>query len=399
MNGAGLAAKEYLMSSLEAIMPFQSDLIALRRRLHENPELGLEVPRTAETVTEKLSSLGIETTTGVGGHGVVGTIRGSGNGPVIGLRADMDALPIEEAADVAWRSRTPGRMHACGHDGHMTMLLGAARHLAATRNFKGTVHLIFQPGEEGAGGALAMLDDGLFDRFPCDAVYGLHNKPGLALGVFEIASGPAMAGGAFFDIAVQGRGAHGGMPETGIDSIFVAAQIVSALQGIVARNLSPLEPAVLSVTRVEGGNSYNVIPGTTTLAGTARGLASSTLAALEAGVRRTVEGVAEALGATASIDWRLMFAPLVNAPAHAETMADAAASLVGDASVQRRAQPVMVSEDFAFMLERVPGAYIHLGIGEAASLHNPAYAFNDDAIPFGSAFFARLVEQAGHALA
>ena len=387
------------MVSLDAIAPFQDELVALRRHLHENPELGLDVPLTAATVADQLSSMGIETTTGVGGHGVVGTIRGTGNGPVLGLRADMDALPIEEAADVPWRSRSPGRMHACGHDGHMTMLLGAGRYLAANRSFKGIVHLIFQPGEEGAGGALAMLDDGLFERFPCDAVYGLHNRPGLALGAFEIAPGPAMAGGAFFDIVVQGRGAHGGMPETGIDSIFVAAQIVSAVQGIVARNVPPLEPAVLSITRIEGGNSYNVIPGTTTLAGTARGLTKSTLAILETGVRRTAEGVAAGLGATVRIDWRMMFAPLVNTPEHAVTMADAAVGLVGSERVQRRAPPVMVSEDFAFMLERVPGAYIHLGIGDAAGLHNPAYAFNDAAIPYGSAFFASLVEKAGHATA
>lgn len=381
------------MSSLEAMAPYHDELVAIRRDLHANPELGLDVPRTAAVVARELAAYGIDVTTGVGGHGVVGTIKGTAPGPTIGLRADMDALPIEEAADVAWRSRVPGRMHACGHDGHTTMLLGAARYLAASRRFEGAVRLVFQPGEEGAGGALAMLDDGLFQRFPCDAIYGLHNRPGLALGHFAIGPGPSKAGGAFFDIEVVGRGAHGGMPEQGVDPIVVAAQIVGALQVIVARNLAPLEPAVVSVTRVAAGNSYNVIPSVARLSGTARGLSMHTLGAIEAALRRTIEGIADAFGATATLDWRLIFAPLVNEPGHAAAMADAATALVGPGSVQRAEPPAMVSEDFAFMLERVPGAYIHLGIGESASLHHPSYAFDDAAIPYGSAFFARLVER------
>ena len=380
------------MSSLDAIAPFHDELVAMRRHLHAHPELGLDVPETASLVATELTRHGIEVTTGIGGHGVVGTIEGQGAGPTIGLRADMDALPIEEATDLPWRSTVSGKMHACGHDGHTTMLLGAARHLAATRRFKGKVHLIFQPGEEGAGGALAMLADGLFERFPCDAIYGLHNRPGLTLGDFVIAPGPAMAGGAFFDIAIVGRGAHGGMPDMAIDPIVVAAQVVTALQTIVARNIAPMDPAVLSITAISGGNSYNVIPGEVRLQGTARGLTSATLVTLEALVRRTVDGVTAALGATAHIDWRLIFAPLTNVPAHATAMADAAAALVGEAKVKRDETAAMVSEDFAFMLERVPGAYIHLGIGEAQNLHHPAYAFNDAAIPYGSAFFAKLVE-------
>jgi amidohydrolase len=383
------------MSSLEAIAPYVDDLVAIRRDLHANPELGLDVPRTAGIVARHLESWGIEVATEIGGHGVVGTIHGraDSHGPIIGLRADMDALPIDEQADVPWKSRHRGLMHACGHDGHTAMLLGAARYLATTRAFAGTARVIFQPGEEGAGGALAMLDDGLFERFPCGSVYGLHNRPGLPVGHFSVGPGAFMAGGAFFDIEIVGRGAHGGMPETGIDSIFVAAQVIGALQGIVARNLSPLEPAVLSITRIEGGNSYNVIPGSVTLAGTARGLMPTTLGTLETLLRRTVQGVTAGLGATASIDWRVIFAPLVNDAAHAEAMADAATDLVGAACVERREPPAMVSEDFSFMLEHVPGAYIHMGIGNAAGLHNPAYAFNDAAIPYGSAFFARLVER------
>ncbi len=381
------------MSTLEALAPYHDELVAMRRDLHANPELGLDVPQTAAFVARHLASYGIEVAEGIGGHGVVGTITGAGPGPTIALRADMDALPIEEAAEVAWRSRVPGRMHACGHDGHTTMLLGAARYLAASRRFKGRVHVVFQPGEEGAGGALAMIDDGLFQRFPCDAIYGLHNRPGLPLGQFAIATGPAMAGGAFFDIEIFGRGAHGGMPEQSVDPVVVAAQMVTALQAIVARTLPPLDPAVISVTRIAAGNAYNVIPDVARLSGTARGLSMGTLEAMEAAMRRTVEGIAAAFGARATLDWRLIFAPLVNEPAHAGAMADAAAALVGPGAVQRAEPPAMVSEDFAFMLEKVPGAYIHLGIGESASLHHPAYAFNDAAIPYGSAFFARLVER------
>jgi hippurate hydrolase len=382
------------MSTLEAIAPFHEELTAIRRELHANPELGLDTPRTAALVAERLASWGIEVATGVGGHGVVGTIKGSGgDGPIVGLRADMDALPILEAADVPWKSQVAGRMHACGHDGHTTMLLGTAKYLAETRRFRGAARLIFQPGEEGAGGALAMLDDGLFERFPCDAVYGLHNRPNIELGRFCIGAGPFMAGGAFFDITVTGRGAHGGRPETSIDPVVVAAHLVSALQGIVARNMPPFEPAVLSVTMIHGGDAYNVIPDAVTLSGTARGLRPTTLPKIEALARRAAEGVAASFGATAKIDWRVLFAPLINDPAHATVMADAAADLAGEGKVEREGSPTMGSEDFAFMLEKVPGAYIQMGIGPTAELHNPSYAFNDEAIPHGAAFFARLVER------
>ncbi len=384
------------MSSLEAIAPFHADLTAIRRDLHAHPELGLDVPRTAALVAERLKAWGVdEVATGVGGHGVVGTIHGEagGNGPVIGLRADMDALPILETVDVPWRSRTPGVMHACGHDGHTTMLLGAARYLAATRRFRGTARVIFQPGEEGAGGALAMLADGLFERFPCDAVYGLHNRPNLETGRFSIRPGSAMAGGAFFDVEVKGVGAHGAKPETGVDPVFVTAQIVSALQGIVSRGLSAQEPAVLSITRLQGGDAYNVIPGSATFGGTARWLHPQTLPKVEAMFRRTVEHVAAGLGASAVVDWRVLFSALVNVPGHASAMADAAADLVGEARVERDAAPNMGSEDFSFMLEKVPGAYINLGIGETAGLHNSGYAFNDAAIPYGSALLAKVVER------
>ena len=383
------------MSSLEAIAPFHAELTAIRRDLHANPELGLDVPRTAAIVAEHLKAWGVDdVAVGVGGHGVVGTIHGEagGNGPVIGLRADMDALPILETADVPWRSRTAGVMHACGHDGHTAMLLGAAKYLSETKRFSGAVNFIFQPGEEGAGGALAMLDDGLFERFPCDAVYGLHNRPNFDLGRFSIRPGSAMAGGAFFDVVVKGVGSHGAKPEMGVDPVFVTAQIICALQGIVSRGLSSQEPAVLSVTRVQGGDAYNVIPGQATFGGTARWLHPKTLPRFEEMFRRTVEHVAAGLGASASVDWRVLFSALVNEPAHTTMIADAAADVVGEAKVEREAEPNMGSEDFSFMLEKVPGAYINLGIGPTANLHNPGYAFNDAAIPYGSALLSRLVE-------
>jgi amidohydrolase len=380
-------------SPIQTIARYHSELTAIRHDIHANPELGLEEHRTAELVAQKLAEWGIEVHRGVGGTGVVGVLR-SGNGEAtIGLRADMDALPIEEANDVPYRSRNPGRMHACGHDGHTTMLLGAARYLAETRNFNGTVNFIFQPGEEGIGGALAMLEDGLFQRFPCNAVYGMHNRSGMPIGKYGISPGTAMSGGAFFDITVTGRGSHGARPEAGIDPVLVACHIGTALQSIVSRNLSPRETAVLSVTRIHAGDAYNVIPETATLSGTVRAMKRETLTLVEEGMQRIVGGVALGFGAQAAVDFRLIFAPLVNHPEHTDAIADAAAELVGDDKVNRVQPPATASEDFAFMLEQVPGAYINLGNGDSAPAHNHRYNFNDEAIPFGSGLFARLVER------
>jgi len=380
-------------SPIEQIRRYHPELTAIRQDIHANPELGLEEHRTADLVAQKLEEWGIEVHRGVGGTGVVGVLR-SGNGQAtIGLRADMDALPIEEANDFAYRSRNAGKMHACGHDGHTTMLLGAARYLAETRNFNGTVNFIFQPGEEGIGGALAMLKDGLFERFPCNAVFGMHNRPGMPVGKYGITPGTAMAGGAFFDITITGRGAHGARPEASIDPVLAACHIGTALQSIVARNVPPSDTAVLSVTRVVAGEAYNVIPQTATLSGTARTMKRETMTMLEAGIQRVAAGVASGLGATAEVDFRLIFAPLLNHPEHTQAIADAAAELVGDGNINRAQTPGMASEDFSFMLEQVPGAYINLGNGESASVHNHLYNFNDEAIPFGSALYSRLVER------
>jgi amidohydrolase len=381
------------MSAIDHIRRYHTELTAFRQDLHAHPELGLEEHRTAAAVAEQLESWGIEVHRGVGKTGVVGVLR-SGNGQGrIGLRADMDALPIVEANDLPYKSGTPGIMHACGHDGHTTMLLGAARYLAETRDFNGTVHFIFQPGEEGIGGALAMLDDKLFERFPCDAVFGMHNRPGMAVGEFAICPGTAMAGGAFFDIAIEGKGSHGAHPESSIDPVLTACHIGAALQSVIARNVAPTDTAVLSVTKIASGDAYNVVPQTAVMAGTARAFKTEVMDLIEERLRRVVEGVAAGFGATATVDFRKIFAPLNNDKVHTAEYADAAADLVGEDAVDRAKGPTMGSEDFAFMMEQVPGAYILVGNGDGAAPHHPRYNFNDEAIPFGSALYARLIER------
>ncbi len=382
------------MSAVEEIRRYHDELTDIRHDLHRHPELGLEEHRTADIVATKLAEWGIEVHRGVGRTGVVGVLR-SGNGQAaIGLRADMDALPIEEATGLDFASTAPGKMHACGHDGHTTMLLGAARYLAETRNFNGTVNFIFQPGEEGCGGALAMLEDKLFERFPCDAVFGMHNRTGMDVGNFGICTGPTAAGGAFFDIEITGKGSHGARPEASIDPVLVACQLATALQSIVSRNLSPREPAVVSVTKVLGGAAYNVIPQTATLSGTARFFTREVGEQIETAMRRLADGIAAGFGATARVDWRLIFAPTVNDPAQTGVIAAAAAALVGEDKVNRMQPPGMGSEDFSFMMEKVPGAYIQLGNGEGFAPHHPGYKFNDAATPYGAALYATIVERA-----
>jgi hippurate hydrolase len=381
-------------AALERIRAYHAELTAIRRDLHANPELGMEVHRTADIVANRLREWGIEVHRNIGGTGVVGVLR-KGNGPrSIGLRADMDALPIHEATGLAYGSRTAGRMHACGHDGHTAMLLGAARYLAEAGDFNGTVHFIFQPGEEGAGGALAMLNDGLLERFPCDALFGMHNRPGAPVGHFSITPGVAMAGGAFFDIEVTGKGGHGARPEIAVDPVLAACHIGAVVQSIVARNVPPSDTAVVSITRIAAGDAYNVIPQTARMAGTARCMKREVMTTIETALRRVATGVASGLGASAEVDFRVLFAPLVNGAEPTQEFADTAAELVGESNVDRNKPPVSASEDFSFMLEQVAGAYINLGNGEtSAPVHNPRYDFNDEALPFGAALFARIVER------
>jgi amidohydrolase len=384
------------MGIIEKVAQFHDELTDWRRDIHAHPELGFEEHRTSDLVAEKLAQFGYEVFRGIGRTGVIGRMRAGTSARSIGLRADMDALPIEEKTNLAYSSRHEGRMHACGHDGHTTMLLGAARYLAETRNFDGTLHLIFQPAEEGLGGGDAMVKDGLFDRFPCDTIFGMHNRPGLAVGKFQIRTGPMMAGGAYFDITITGRGAHGARPESGIDPVVVASHITTALQTVVSRNVRPLDTAVLSVTQIHAGDAYNVIPEQAFIRGTARAFEANTLALIEQNMRRIASGIASGFGATAEVDFRALFPPLVNDAAEAEFIADTAAELVGAENVNRNGNPVMASEDFSYMLARRPGAYIQIGNGDAAGgceVHNPGYDFNDAALPFGASLFVRLVER------
>ena len=372
---------------------YQNELTEFRRDIHANPELGLQEHRTAERVATKLTEWGFEVHRGVGKTGVVGVLR-NGDGPAIGLRADMDALAMDEQTNLPYSSRNPGRMHACGHDGHTTMLLGAAKYLSETKNFQGTVNFIFQPGEEGAGGALAMLEDRLFDRFPCDTIFGMHNRPGMPVGQFAITPGLAMAGAATFDIAITGKGGHSARPEVAIDPVLVACHLGTALQSIVSRNVPPQDVAVLSITRIQGGDAYNVIPQVATMAGTVRAFKTETMNLVEANMKRLATSIADGFGAEAKVEFRVIFVPLMNDVDHAQALADAAADLVGATKVDRNKPPANASEDFSYMLEKVPGAYINLGNGEdSAPVHNPAYNFNDAAIPYGVALFASIVER------
>ncbi len=381
----------------ERIAALHAEMTEWRRDLHAHPELGFEETRTAELVATRLEAFGFdEVHRGVGRTGVVGVLRSGRSPRSVGLRADMDALPIEEANTFAHRSRHPRRMHACGHDGHTAMLLGAARHLAQTREFDGTAHFLFQPAEEGRGGAKAMIADRLFERFPCDSIFGMHNRPRLPVGSFAVRSGPMMAGGAFFDIDITGVGSHGARPEAGVDPVMVAVQIASTLQTIVSRNLPPVETAVLSITQIHAGDAYNVIPQTARLSGTVRAFSGAVMQLIADRLRDIAQGVARAMGASASVDFRLEFAALVNDASEAEFAAAVCTELVGADRVERNPPLIMGSEDFSFMLERVPGCFINIGNGDTpggCELHNPGYDFNDEALPLGAAFFVRVVER------
>ena len=387
------------MKIKDEIAAFKDDLTTWRRDIHAHPELGFEENRTSDIVAEKLEEFGIEVHRGLGTTGVVGTLRVGNNPKAIGLRADMDALPIVEANEFDYRSRHEGKMHACGHDGHTTMLLGAARYLAETKDFDGCVHFIFQPAEEGLGGAKAMVEEGLFRQFPMEAVFGMHNGPGLPVGTFAIRPGAMMAGGAFFDIKVVGNGAHGARPESGIDPVVVAAQITTAMQTIISRNARPQDTAVVSITQIHGGDAYNVIPHSATLSGTVRAFSRETMQLVEDRMRALSENIAAGFGADAVVHFREVFLPLVNTPDETEFVADVAASIVGDDKVNRNRPLIMASEDFSYMLDACPGAYINIGNGNGKAegdkviqVHNPHYDFNDEILPLGATYWSTLVE-------
>ena len=387
-------------SPLAAIQLFHKELVAVRRDLHANPEIGFQEVRTSGIVAGALTALGVEVHRGIGKTGVVGVIRGQStdSGKMIGLRADMDALPMSEEGTTEYCSTVPGMMHACGHDGHTTILLGTAKYLMQNRNFNGTAILIFQPAEEGLGGAKAMVEDGLFERFPCDAIYALHNWPALPAGVVGINPGPMMAASDKFEINIQGRGGHGAHPYQTIDPIVVAANIVTALQTIVSRNVHPLEAAVLSFGHIHAGaaTAASVIPGQATLVGTVRTFSDAVQQMVEARMRTLIASIAEAYGATVEFNYMRNYPATVNTVANANFVADVATDLFGAERVVRDLTPSMGSEDFSFMLKKVPGAYFRLGQGgaeEGKFLHNPRFDFNDEVIPVGSATFAALVER------
>ncbi|MFN3984312.1 MAG: M20 aminoacylase family protein [Rhodocyclaceae bacterium] len=379
---------------------FPSDIVAAatgwRRDFHAHPELGFREARTSARIAELLQSFGLEVDRGLGGTGVVGTLR-CGDGPSIGLRADMDALPMQELGEVAHCSVHPGCMHACGHDGHSAILLAAAAELARSRRFRGTVHFVFQPAEENLGGARRMIADGLFERFPMQAIYGLHNWPGLPLGQVAVNPGPMMASLDTFEVVINGSGCHAAMPERGIDPVVVATQLVGALQTIVSRRIAATDSAVLSVTRIEAGEAINVIPQTASLSGTVRCLQESARAEVERLMADMLAHLPEAYGASARFEYRRGYPVTCNHAAEAGFARDVALEVVGAPHVTWGCRPSMASEDFAFMLEACPGAYLWLGVDGAtpsAALHNPGYDFNDDAIGIGARLWCALVERA-----
>jgi amidohydrolase len=381
------------MPALTAIEAFTDELVAIRRDLHAHPEIGFEEVRTSGIVAAKLEAWGIEVHRGIGGTGVVGVLQGTGGpGRRIGLRADMDALPMDEITNLPWRSTIPGRMHACGHDGHTTMLLGAARYLAENRGFAGTAIFVFQPAEEGLGGARAMLADNLFERFPCDEIYGIHNAPNLDPGQIAVFPGPAMAGADFFDIKITGKGSHGAMPHVGRDPVIVAISLAAALQTIVSRNADPREAAVLSITQIHAGSAYNVIPEEAALAGTVRTFSPEIAKLIRERMREICAGMAATFGVQVDIDIRGIFDVLVNHPEQAVATAAVAAEIVGAGNVLTEPKPVMGSEDFADMLRVVPGAYAWVGHAGSVPVHNPAFVLDDGILPIGASLLARLVE-------
>jgi hippurate hydrolase len=387
------------MPIVNRIADLHGEITAWRHDLHAHPELLYDVHRTAATVAEKLKAFGCdEVVTGIGRTGVIGLIRGNKSGgegqKVIGLRADMDALPIEEASDLPYKSTVPGKMHACGHDGHTAMLLGAARYLAETRNFAGTAVVIFQPAEEGGAGGKAMVQDGMMERFGVEQVYGMHNFPGRPVGEFAIRPGPIMAAADRLTIEIEGKGGHAARPHLSIDTVLVGAQIINQIQSIVSRNVDPLQAAVVSICMFQAGSTDNVIPQTALLKGTARSLDPKVRDLLEARLHAVIEGTATLYGATAKLTYKRDYPVLRNHERETSFAASVAADVVGGSHVNTAMVPVMGAEDFSFMLEERPGAFIFVGNGPSAGLHHPAYNFNDEVIPIGTSYWVKLVETA-----
>ena len=382
------------MQLIEDIRNQGESLTTWRRHLHSHPEIAFQEFATSDFVAARLTEFGMEVHRGLAGTGVVGTLR-RGDGGALGLRADMDALPISEANHFDHASQIGGRMHACGHDGHTVMLLGAARYLAQSGNFRGTVHFVFQPAEEGEAGGRRMIEEGLFDLFPVDRIFGMHNWPGMPVGQFGVRPGPMMASSDSWEMIVEGRGGHAAMPDTCTDPVVVASQIVLALQTIVSRNLHPVDSGVVSVTQIHAGEAFNVIPQQVVLRGTARSFQPATRDLIERRMGEIAQGIAQAGNCRIGFHYQRRYPPTVNAPAEAKLAADVAALVVGEDHVDRDPVPTMGGEDFAFMLEEKPGAYLFIGNGPSDGeriLHSPHYDFNDEILPIGASYWARLVE-------
>ena len=384
------------MTVIKEIKLLHDEMTEWRRDIHQHPELKFEENRTSDLVAAKLEEFGIEIHRGLAKTGVVGTIR-NGDGPSIGLRADMDALPLEEKNTFKHASSNPGKMHACGHDGHTAMLLGAAKHLASKKKFKGTVHFIFQPAEEGGGGGELMIKEGLFEMFPADSVYGLHNWPEMPAGIFGVGSGPIMAAADNFDLIINGLGGHAAMPDKCIDPIVIASQVVNALQAIPSRNTHPVDSLVISVTQIHSGDAYNVIPDSVTMKGSVRTFQTETRKEIPSSMLRVAEGVCQAFGANCELNYMLGYPATVNSVPETDISAKAVVDLLGEDNIIRNPTPSMASEDFSYMLEKRPGCYVWLGIGskEGVStelLHSSRYDFNDDVLTIGASYWVKLVE-------
>ena len=382
------------MHLVKQIEDMELQLSEWRQDLHAHPELGFEEHRTSDFVASKLEEFGVEVHREIGKTGVVGVLRQGNETRSIGLRADMDALPISETNEFSHKSKNPGKMHACGHDGHTVMLLAAAKYLAESRSFSGQVNFIFQPAEEGLGGAKAMIDDGLFDKFPCDRVYAMHNGPGIAVGKFASVPGIRTAAGAFFDIEVIGKGGHGAFPQFAIDPITIAAEIIGAIQTIISRTTSPNDSAVLSITKVHAGDAYNVIPESAMLSGTVRTFAIDKMQEIERQMISISEGISKAHGGTALVEFNTLFLPVLNEEEATDLATEVCRDMVGQDNVITTGSAGTGSEDFSFMSNEVPGCYVIIGNGEDSNaLHNPNFDFNDEALVYGGSFFARVIEK------